>query len=178
MTQGFRRAAGRGVVIELSRDEAVVLRSMADLLLELVEPPETKDGLSALVGIGENADPPEDPVLARLFPDAYTEPGDTEAASDFRRYTEDSLREGKRAGAESILAATPESGGRVELGEEQALTWLKSLNDVRIALGTRLGVDEETLHVDHGDGEDPDTAALHIYDWLTGLQESLVQAMR
>lgn len=179
MTHGFRRDAGGGVVIDLSHDEATLLRSMASLVLELVEPPEPTDDLAAIVGIGARSELPDDPVLARLFPDAYNRAEDPDAASDFRRYTEDTLRASKRANAETVVTAIPADGGQVRLDAGQAMTWLKSLNDVRLALGIRLGVDEDTLSDDTVDHEkdEPTVAALVIYDWLTGLQESLVRAV-
>ncbi|TQN30815.1 uncharacterized protein DUF2017 [Haloactinospora alba] len=177
MTIGFRSHQS-GVAIELDADEAAVLRSMATLILDLVEPPAEKDEFAELVGIGGNSEKPEDPVLARLFPDAYT--GDNEAAGDFRRYTEDGLRQNKRGNAEVILADVPSTGGTVTLDAERAHAWMKSLNDVRLALGTRIGADEETYEA-YLNGEkqsnESDEAAMHIYDWLGGLQESLVQAL-
>ncbi len=57
---------------------------------------------------------------------------------------------------------------------------MKSLNDIRLALGTRLGVTEESYNSYlQGEewGNEADSAALHLYDWLGGLQESLVQAL-
>ncbi len=101
MTIGFRPAHGGGVTIVLDADEVAVLRSMTALVLELVEPPEPKDEFSELVGIGGSSEKSDDPVLARLFPDAYND--DDEAAGDFRRYTEDGLRRNKRENAETLL---------------------------------------------------------------------------
>ena len=60
--------------------------------------------------------PPEDPVLARLLPDAYRD--DPEAAGEFRRYTEQDLRSGKVAAAQTVLATLPAKGGQVRLGPE------------------------------------------------------------
>ncbi len=173
MTFGFRPTRDGGVTVKLDAEEVTVMRSMANLVLELVEPPDPKDEFAELVGIGSNEHKSDDPVLARLFPDAYED--DSEAAGDFRRYTEDSLRQGKRANAETILAALPSSKGRITLGPEDAHAWLKALNDVRLALGTRLGVSEDDEA--HLRGDESGAAALHLYDWLGGLQESLVQAL-
>ncbi|GAA3752612.1 hypothetical protein HDA32_004524 [Spinactinospora alkalitolerans] len=178
MTNGFRPAPRGGVTIDLDLDEAAVLRSMAGLILQLVEPPEPKDGLAELVGIGGSDTKPEDPVLARLFPDAYSD--DTESAGDFRRYTEDELRRHKRDNAQAMLVALPEAGGSVTLDLADAHAWLKALNDVRLALGTRLEIEEETYDAylrGEGQVDDADAAALHIYDWLGGLQETLLQAL-
>ncbi|RCV49947.1 DUF2017 domain-containing protein [Marinitenerispora sediminis] len=181
MTSGFRSAPHGGVSIDLDRDETAVLRSMANLVLELVEPPPPQDEFAEMVGIGSSSEKPTDPVLVRLFPDAYS--GDAESAGDFRRYTEDGLRRHKRENANAMLAALPEAAGRVVLGPVEAHAWMKSLNDIRLALGTRLGVEEESYQAHlrgerRADGDDAaNTAAMHIYDWLGGLQETLVHAL-
>ncbi|ASU85261.1 DUF2017 domain-containing protein [Nocardiopsis gilva YIM 90087] len=175
MTKGFRPDSS-GVAIDLDADESAVLRSMAALLLDMVEAPEPQDELAELVGIGGSAEKPDDPVLARLFPDAYRE--DTEAAGDFRRYTEDDLRLHKRENARTMLAELPVAGGTLHLDLGDAHAWMKAINDVRLALGTRLGVDEQTYaEEERGELDEGDAAALHIYDWLGGLQESLVQSL-
>jgi hypothetical protein len=123
------------------------------------------------------ATPPEDPVLARLLPDAYGD--DPEAAGEFRRYTEPGLRSGKVAAAQTVLATLPAGGGRVRLSAGDAEAWLRSLNDVRLALGVVLGITED-YESEFGalDPEDPRQAYLHVYDFLTFLQETLVRALR
>ncbi|GAA4959090.1 DUF2017 domain-containing protein [Streptomonospora halophila] len=181
MTRGFR-AAGGGVAVDLDAEETEILRAMAGLVLELVEEPPEKDEFERIVGIGANTEKPDDPVLARLFPDAYSgDDADPSSSADFRRYTEDGLRLNKRANARSLIEELPAGGGgRVELDSGGAHAWLKSLNDVRLALGTRLGIDEEA-HDAYLRGEavvpESQAAALHLYDWLGMLQESLVEAL-
>ncbi|GAB3446160.1 DUF2017 domain-containing protein [Streptomonospora sediminis] len=168
------------MAIDLSSDDAEILRAMAGLVLELVEPPPEKDEFERILGIGDSTEKPDDPVLARLFPDAYS--GDhADASGDFRRFTEDTLREHKRENARSLMDALPASGGgRIELDRAGAHAWLKSLNDVRLALGTRMGIDQEA-HDAYLRGEaavpEADATAMHLYDWLGVLQESLVQAL-
>jgi hypothetical protein len=77
-----------------------------------------------------------------------------------------------------LLDTLPDEGGRVQLTTEESLAWLKTLNDVRLALGVRLGVTEEfeeqwaRLKPD-----DPQWAAFEVYAWLGAVQESLVQAL-
>jgi hypothetical protein len=133
--------------------------------------------LAAILGENGPATPPEDPVLARLFPDAYGD--DPEAAGDFRRYTELDLRSGKVAAARTVLETLPGDGGRVRLSVGDAEAWLRSLNDVRLALGVVLGITEDYEHEFGGpDPEDPRGAYLHVYDFLTYLQETLVRALR
>lgn len=124
-------------------------------------------------GTGPGPGRPEDPALARLFPDAY---GDNdEAASEFRRITESSLREGKLATARTVLATLPTDGGSIRLDEETAQAWLSALNDVRLALGTRLGVTDDTdLDVDPAD---PANRLMTVYLWVGALQQQLVDAV-
>jgi hypothetical protein len=131
--------------------------------------------LAALTGwsgeAGGPAEPPEDPALARLLPDAYRD--DAEASGEFRRLTESSLRREKVAAAERMLAALPADGpGEVRLDPETTETWLATLNDVRLALGTRLEVTEE---MKEPDPEDPDAPAYVVYLWLTELQGVLIE---
>lgn len=167
----------RGAVrAELDEVEAQVLGDLARQLLELVEPAVSSDDpLAAMVGMpGEAVTPPDDPVLARLLPDAYRD--DPDAAGDFRRYTDSDLRTQKRADAEHVLAALPADGGRIELDRDACDRWLGFLNDVRLALGTLLQVTEET-DPDEGDPEDPAYQALQVYAWLGYLQESLLSCV-
>ncbi len=140
------------------------------------KPPDPLDDLARLLGQTGPATPPDDPVLARLLPDAYAD--DAEAAGDFRRFTEQELRNGKAAAARTVLATLPEGGGRIRLSEEEAQVWLRALNDVRLALGVRLSITEDfEVRVADLDPADPRSAYMWIYDWLTFLQETLVRAL-
>lgn len=125
---------------------------------------------------GAPADPPEDPALARLLPDAYT--GDPSAAGEFRRYTEYGLRSAKRDAARVLLATLPPAGGPVRLSADEAQAWLRALNDVRLTLGVRLDVSEEFeqqwARLDPGDAR---RGAFEAYAWLGAVQESLVAAL-
>jgi hypothetical protein len=142
----------------------------------LPEPP-FPDELDSILDSGGPTRPPEDPVLARLFPDAYGD--DPEAAGDFRRYTEPGLRSGKVAAARTVLATLPGEGGRVRLSAGDAEAWLRALNDVRLALGVLLGITEDNERDPTGvTGSDPRSAYLQVYDWLTFLQETLVRSLR
>lgn len=175
----FKKARGGAVRAELTAVEADVLSAVASDLLELLGDPEDThaDPLAALVGLSDGpVAPPEDAALARLLPDAY---GDDEAAAtEFRRYTEGDLRAGKRANAGALVASLAPlvgQGGRLVLDREAADAWLGCLNDLRLVLGTRLDVTEETdLHVDD---DDPRAHALQVYGWLGWLQESLLSCL-
>ncbi|WP_256862611.1 DUF2017 domain-containing protein [Microbispora sp. GKU 823] len=123
MSTGFR-ATSDGVTVQLDAGEVSILRSLVSQVLGLVEPGTTGDDpLERALGIGSAA-PPADPVLARLFPSAYAD--DEDAAQEFRRYTEATLRDGKRADATTLLeTAAP---GRLTLTAEQGQAWLRAIN--------------------------------------------------
>jgi hypothetical protein len=175
----FKKARGGGVRADLEAVEADVLSAVAGDLLELLgeQDDADPDPLAALVGLSDGpVDPPEDPALARLLPDAYGD--DEQAATEFRRYTEGDLRAGKRASAGTVLATLAPltgTGGRLLLDRDEADAWLGCLNDLRLVLGTRLEVTEET-ELDLRD-DDPRAQALQVYGWLGWLQESLLSCL-
>jgi hypothetical protein len=174
-TTRFRRRRRGGVTLTVSPAEAPVLHSLLSELATLVAPdePDNDDPLAAMVGIGTSAGPYDDPVLARLFPDAYKD--DPEAASEFRRYTETSLREHKHADALAALDTLVDPGTERALEPEVVQSWLGALNDLRLALGARLQVQEDWRSQAYGLApDDPELAALITYDWLSMLQEQLV----
>jgi hypothetical protein len=130
-----------------------------------------------MVGIGTATSTPQDPALARLFPDGYTD--DDAASADFRRYTQVGLRDVRRRRIATALA-TLEAGAhrRQVLDGDAAQAWLGVLNDLRLVLGERLQVTEDLegmLAVMAP--EDPRRAALGVYDWLGWVEETLVHAL-
>ncbi len=179
-------------VVELLRDGAASPAVRGD----------DADPLASVVGLGADAPlpRPDDPVLARLLPDAYRD--DEAEASDFRRYTEPGLRDQKAANAQALIASLTEggagedagsmvatvgdmeggaggtSGVDVELDAAGVDVWLRCLTDVRLALGTRLGVaeDDENRWEQLSD-EDPAKAMHDVYDWLGFVQETLLRAL-
>jgi len=166
------------VEVRLEEVEAAVLTSVATDLLELLGEAAAVDDdpLVAMVGLPSGpVDRPEDPALARLLPDAYGD--DEQASADFRRYTDGDLRAGKRAHAGALLASLAPfaEGGRLMLDRAGQDAWLGCLNDLRLVLGTRLDVDEDT-ELD-AISADPRQQALQIYGWLGLVQESLLEAM-
>ena len=187
---GFTRHRRSGAcVATFSAFEADLLRSLAGQLIELlrneVAAPETQDPLEQLLDFSGPTLAPEDPVLARLFPTAY--PEDAEAAAEFRRYTESDLRNGKAAGAAAIidtleeagLAEQPEDGVviDVELDPQAAVTWMRSFTDMRLAIATRLGIEEGDEARWYALPDDDPEAQVHdIYEWVGYLQETLVRA--
>ena len=192
MTGFTRHRRSRRVIATFSGFEADLLRSLAGQLVELLRneaavPDDGRDPLEAMLDFSGPTDAPEDPVLARLFPTAYAE--DDEAASEFRRFTEGGLRDGKARAAAQVIDTLEEAGLPpqleedglmidVELDEQAAQTWLRSFTDVRLALAVRLGVEEgdEQVWFEMPD-EDPRAQAHDIFEWVGYLQETLVQAL-
>jgi hypothetical protein len=192
----FRSTKGGGASVWLSADEATLLRALVVPVVELLndparpapppgpvsaEPAESTDLFDDLEKMFNEttAEPPEtpvDPVLARLLPDAYQD--DPEAAGEFRKYTESSLREAKKYFAQTVLETIPPKGGRVKLSADQARDWLRALNDVRLMFGVRLEVTEDfEEQLTSLDPKDPRVAAFEVYGWLGAVQESLVRAI-
>jgi hypothetical protein len=191
---GFTRHRRSGhVIATFSGFEADLLRSLASQLVELLRneaaiPREHADPLEAMLTFDGPTTEPDDPVLARLFPTAYAE--DAEAAAEFRRFTEGSLRDGKAAGAATVIDTLEEAGLPPQLGDQlvvidveldqpAARIWLKSFTDLRLALATRLEVqqDDEDFWRSLPD-DDPRSQAHDIYEWIGALQETLVDALR
>jgi len=189
---GFTRHRRSGAAVTtFTAFEADLLRSLAAQLIELLRNEAATediatDSLEDLLDFTGPTREPEDPVLARLFPTAY--PEDEEAAAEFRRYTEADLRNGKAAGAATVidtleeagLPAEPEDGLfiDIELDRATALTWMRSFTDMRLAIATRLGIDEGDEEVWYSLPDDDPRAQVHdIYDWVGYLQETLVQAV-
>lgn len=166
MGQLFRRV-GDGCVATFTPEEATVLRRVATDVRALVA--------------GDVTAPEGDPVVQRLFPDAYRD--DPAEADEFRRLTEGELRAGKIDDTDALLRTLPEDGGEVRLSDDDTDAWLRALNDVRLTLGTRLDVTDDTdlqAEIDEADarGNDgPRLAYLCVYAFLSYLQESLLGAL-
>ncbi|MFD7322722.1 DUF2017 domain-containing protein [Streptomyces sp. NPDC059875] len=190
MAGHFEALPGGGAAVALDEVEISILRSLAVQLLELIgpgdEPVEGEDPLAALFAEGPS-EPPSDPALKRLFPDAY---GDEDeelraAAADFRRYTENDLRARKREDALAVirsldaLVSSGEGGAILKLTADESRAWLGALNDLRLTIGTRLEVTDED---ESGDlyrlpDSDPRKPMVMAYLWLGALQESLVETL-
>ena len=155
----FRATRGGAVVARLDRAEAGIVGLLLDQLEQLLA--------------ADADDVADDPVMARLLPEGHR--GDPELAADYRELTETSLRSGKTDDLAVVRATLPEDGGEVRLDRDQAGAWLRSSNDLRLAMGTRLDITEETEPPD--EVVDEQDQQLAVYYWLTALQASLVDAL-
>ncbi len=211
---GYFEATGGGAAIALDEVEISILRSLATQLLEMIGPGPASgaelagesagpngangagDPLDALFAEGPS-EPPRDPALARLFPDAYGEPGQPQNSesrqysAEFRRFTEGELRARKRedlvAMVHALDALDPADEAGRKAGGAAVLTlkpadskqWLGALNDLRLAIAARLDIadDDGTERLFELPDEDPNKPMVMAYFWLGGLQESLVETM-
>ncbi|MBG0854903.1 DUF2017 domain-containing protein [Streptomyces spinoverrucosus] len=191
----FEPLPGGGAAVALDDVEISIIRSLAVQLLELIGPGPGEeapaDPLAELFAEGPS-EPPSDPVLRRLFPDAYSDPeepveDDEQRAhsAEFRRYTENDLRAGKRENALAVirsldeLAAAGDGGAVLKLTPEQSQQWLGALNDLRLAIGSRLEIvdEDDTDLLYRLPDEDPRKPMVMAYLWLGGLQETLISTL-
>ena len=194
----FEPLPGGGAAVALDDVEISIIRSLAVQLLELIGPGPGEDAsddpLAELFAEGPS-EPPKDPVLKRLFPDAYSDPegtpGPKEAeeqqaySAEFRRFTENDLRAAKRESALAVIrsldALTPagDGGAILKLSAEESRQWLGALNDLRLAIGSRLEItdEEDTDLLYRLPDDDPRKPMVMAYLWLGGLQETLVTTL-
>lgn len=176
---GFHRHGDNAFVAEFSESEREVLINLVEQILELLgerTDNHVDDPLAAMVGITTHDSPPEDDVLLRLLPNAYADQVD---AAEFRRYTESTLRGKKYAHSMSMRITLKSSvDGIIEVDHDGANDWLGAMNDIRLALGVRLKVEQnshEELELLAPD--DPMRGVYAVYSWLGWLQESLIVAL-
>ncbi|MFF7162623.1 DUF2017 domain-containing protein [Streptomyces sp. NPDC008086] len=196
----FEPLPGGGAAVALDDVEISIIRSLAVQLLELIGPGPAEeapdDPLAELFAEGPS-EPPADPVLRRLFPDAYSDPEGAPQAkeaeeqkaysAEFRRYTENDLRAGKRDNALAVVrsldelssASAGEGGAVLKLSPGESQRWLGALNDLRLAIGSRLEITDEddTDLLYRLPDEDPRKPMVMAYLWLGGLQETLVATL-
>ncbi len=175
---------GDSYSLAISIDEAHVLINLVEQLLELLGEGDFQhhydenDPFAQLMAMQQEVVAPEDPVLKRLLPNAYSDP---EAADDFRRYTEPALRRTKQDSLRIIreqltVLVDNEEGGVIP--EVDAQLWLKSINDLRLALSVRLEIHGESFEIfENMPDEDPQKGIYAVYFWLGWLQESLLELL-
>ena len=84
----FKSGLGGKLTLKLDDAELGVLSQLFEQMAELLEVPDSevsKDPLAELLSMGGSTQISEDPALARLFPDGYSD--DEHASADFRRFT-------------------------------------------------------------------------------------------
>jgi hypothetical protein len=194
VARAFKRS-GDLFVAHLDDGEREVVVSLLEQTQAFLEPAHreptgnTFDDLVATIGVSQPGgsvldDPqvPRDPALERILPSAHR--GDPAMAAEFRRLTEQGLRERKTANlATAIEALKGAEGDKVRMSLEQAQATVVALTDVRLLLGERLGLrtDEDAEYLqdrlEEAAEDDPELLLAAYYDFMTWLQESLTQAL-
>jgi len=111
-----------------------------------------------------------DPAVARLFPAAH--PDDIFRNLEFERTHAGSLLAG-RLEALDVVERTAQAE---VLTEDELLAWLRSLNALRLVLGTRLDVTEDSTEADFA-ASDEAAGAFDLYGYLTWLEAAAVEAL-
>lgn len=175
---------GDDVVLKLEDNErSLMLTVFTDLAALLAEDAEGDDdrpeseNWEARLGLVDRPRP-EDPALLRLFPDV--DPDDEERSAEFRRLTEFDLKQAKAHNVRIILVGLSR-GNSISLNHDELLAWMKGLNDLRLVLSVRLGIDTEEAQEEkyaHRDqlGESEDLT-LTLYDFLTWIQDRLTTTL-
>lgn len=171
---------GPRFVSALETHEVALLRNMATSMREMLDDRQSgapADPLEQITGIRTgNPQPPQDATMSRLLPDFITERpdggSDPEANSALRSLHEPEIIDAKIIAAQHLLDTLPGDDGRLELTEADAEAWIAAVNDLRLALGTMLGVGPDLP--DRLESGHPMAAHLDVYHWLTVLQEYLV----
>lgn len=140
--------------LRLTTDERTILRGLPDQLRNLIE----------------HEDPTSDPAMARLYPPAYED--DPIRNLEFERMAGDDLTS-QRLSSISAMEASIDAD---RLTEDQLLSWLGVLNDLRLVLGTRLDITEETTEKDFAAG-DPRAPTFALYGYLTWLVDAIVSEL-
>jgi len=178
------------VRLELAADEAGEIDSLIEQLATLLAPATEVDAgaespddtLAGLEWPGSDpVDVPEDPAVRRLLPDAYRD--DPEAAAEFRRYTDLTLRDEMAADIAVVradLLSLSTAPHQLTLADESVEAWLRVLNRLRLVLAVRLGI--ETAHdqdvLEYIDPADPRAEPFMLYEWIGYLLGSVLRALR
>ena len=170
--------------LALSRDEVMILTSLVEQVAGLLEGDATAPAADDPFALwqAELAPPVEldrdDPVIARLFPDAY--PDDEHASDEFRRLTQARQRQTRLTNAGAVLAGLRASRGgttRVSIPLADLPAWLTTLTSVRLSLAVRLEIDTDAdrERVEALPRSDPRWFTYRVYEWLAHVQERLLQ---
>lgn len=173
-------ADGALLVSVLESHESALLKNMATSVQEMLDDRQSgtpSDPLEQITGIRTgNPTPPAEATMRRLLPDfVKVESGrapEDDANRVLRSLHEPEIIDAKISAAQRLLDTLPEGGGKVELTEADAQAWIAAVNDIRLTLGTMLGVGPD-LPDRLPDGH-PMATHLEVYHWLTVLQEYLV----
>lgn len=175
----FNRRFGR-YSATFERAEATLISDLVDQVRQMLagrRAESSADPLARLTGMTPApGTAPEDPAMARLLPDFHA--SDTEFSAGMRMLREPDLIALKDSNAVALLDSLPRGGGAVHLDAPTAQAWVAALNDVRLALGVRLDINDEDYEpTADADPDSLETAIFATYRWLSAVQDSLVTAL-
>lgn len=133
-------------------------------------PPQEREILRSLPGQLRDLLGSDDPALRRLFPPAYRD--DPARQAEYEGLVSPELTR-ERLDAVAVLERTIDAS---KLTEEEVTAWLRALNDLRLVLGTRLDVTEETYEEGLPE-DDPRSPAFALFAYLGWLEEQIVEAL-
>lgn len=114
--------------------------------------------------------PSSDDAVARLFPPAL--PDDVLGNLEYEQHHGDDLLLGKLEALDTVERTLDSD----ELNETELLAWLGSLNSIRLVVGTRLGVTEESTEADFS-GDEQTSEMFSLYGYLTWLEGWVIEAL-
>jgi hypothetical protein len=117
----------------------------------------------------ETEDPSSDPAVARLFPAAYQD--DPLRNLEYETNLGGTPRTGKLEALDTVMR----TANATELSEEEFLSWMGVVNDLRLVLGTRIEVTEEATDEDFPVGGPRD--AFQVYQFLGWLLQEMLSAL-
>lgn len=174
-------ADGARFVSVLESHEVALLKNMATSVQEMLDGRKSaapSDPLEQITGIRMgNSQPPEDATMRRLLPD-FVKDGDSGSEahdgsnSALRSMHEPEIIDAKIAAVQRLLDTLPDGDGQFELTEADANAWIAAVNDIRLALGTMIGIGPDVP--DQLPAGHPMSTHFEVYQWLTVLQEYLV----
>jgi Domain of unknown function (DUF2017) len=115
--------------------------------------------------------PSSDPAVARLFPPALPD-HDVLGNLEYEQHHGDELLLGKLEALDTVERTLELD----RLSEDELLAWLGSLNSIRLVVGTRLGVTEESTGKDFA-GDERTGEMFELYGYLTWLQGWVIEAL-
>lgn len=179
--------------------EVRILHTLVSNIVDMLEQRRDsapRDELAEITGMRSgHSELPDEAPLARLLPDfhrfeASDDGPEAEKAAVVRAHNagmrmihEPAIIDSKLGCAAVVLRSLPARGGTVSLNMEQADAWMQCLNDVRLGLGAVLLEESSTDGVPATDipesvpDDDPRSAQLDVYHWLTFMQDSLCSAL-
>ncbi len=111
-----------------------------------------------------------DPDTYRLFPPAYM--NDIVKQEEYRAYMAEELMQHHLADLDML----EQTSKRESLDENELMSWMRALNQVRLVLGTRLDIDEETDVADISN-DHPEVELYQLYFYLGWLLENCIDAL-